>query len=198
MYGGKCTTMSMLVSSSWPAQAGLQPALTETLLDFGASTEPRGEGNWQSPAHTALIFGFTGAAEVLVKRGAKVDLMVAAGLGRVDDARRMLAESSERDRHMAMMLASQLGNVEVVRLLLDAGEDPDRYNPEGGHKHCTPIHQAAIAGHMPVVQLLAERGAKLDQKDKIYKSTPLGWAKYGGQSATADYLQSRGAAAQAG
>ena len=36
MYEGKHTTMSMLVSSGHPAKAGLQVALTETLLDFGA------------------------------------------------------------------------------------------------------------------------------------------------------------------
>jgi hypothetical protein len=36
---------------------------------------------------------------------------------------------------------------EIVRLLLDAGEDPNRYNPVGGHSHTTPLHQAAGGGH---------------------------------------------------
>src|SRR5437867_2941972 len=35
MYDHKCTTMSMLVSSGHPAEAGLQAALAETLLDYG-------------------------------------------------------------------------------------------------------------------------------------------------------------------
>jgi hypothetical protein len=34
MYDAECTTMSMLVSSGHPAEAGLQGALAETLLDF--------------------------------------------------------------------------------------------------------------------------------------------------------------------
>ena len=34
MYGGRYTTMSMLVSSCHPAKADLQVALVETLLDF--------------------------------------------------------------------------------------------------------------------------------------------------------------------
>src|SRR3984893_16628421 len=41
MYGADCTTMSMLVSSSHPAEAGLQVPLVELLLDFGAAIEGR-------------------------------------------------------------------------------------------------------------------------------------------------------------
>ena len=59
----------------------------------------------------------------------------------------------------------------MVRLLLDAGEDPDRYNPKGNHAHSTPLHQAVLAGHANVVRLLVERGAKLDIKDTIYEGT---------------------------
>jgi ankyrin repeat protein len=88
-------------------------------------------------------------------------------------------------------LAAQHGQTEIVRLLLDAGEDPDRYNPAGNHGHSTPLHQAALAGHEEVVHLLVERGARLDIEDSIYHGTPLGWALHSGQSAIADYLRSR-------
>jgi len=37
MYGGQCTTLSMLVSSTPPAQAGVQVPVVETLIDYGAS-----------------------------------------------------------------------------------------------------------------------------------------------------------------
>ena len=66
-------------------------------------------------------------------------------------------------------------------MLLDAGEDPNRYNPKGNHGHSTPLHQAALAGHEEVVRLLVARGARLDMKDTIYESTPLGWALYAGR-----------------
>ena len=36
---------------------------------------------------------------------------------------------------------------QIVRMLLDAGEDPNRYNPVGAHSHSTPLHQAAVGGH---------------------------------------------------
>src|ERR1700730_755859 len=58
MYGGQYTTMSMLVSSSHPAEAGVQVALVETLLDFGAAIEPLGSAKWGSPLMTALAFGY--------------------------------------------------------------------------------------------------------------------------------------------
>ena len=44
MYSGQSATMSMLVSSSQPAQAGVQVALVDTLADRGASVESLGAG----------------------------------------------------------------------------------------------------------------------------------------------------------
>jgi ankyrin repeat protein len=194
MYGGKCTTMSMLASSHHPAKAGVQVGLIDTLIDFGAAVEARGSGNWTSPVMTALVFGFVPAAETLVRRGAKVDYLgAAAGLGRTDDARRLLSGSNAEDRHRALALAAQLGHVEIVKVLLDACEDPNRYNPAGGHAHTTPLHQAVWSNHDAVVRLLVERGASLEIKDTIYHSTPLGWAEYGGRKEIAEYLRAHGA-----
>jgi hypothetical protein len=52
MYGAECTAMSMLVSSSHPAKAGLQAPLVELLLDFGAAIEgPRHNEMGKAAAH---------------------------------------------------------------------------------------------------------------------------------------------------
>ncbi len=186
--------MSMLVSSSYPAKAGLQVGLVETLLDFGAAIEGRGSGEWTSPLMTALAFGYQGAGEALIRRGARVDnVAAAAGLGRLADARQLLGTASSEERHRALALAAQHGHVEIVRLLLDAGEDPNRYNPKGNHGHSTPLHQAVWSGHDIVVRLLVERGARLDIKDTIYRSTPLGWAVYAGRTDIAEHLRAHGA-----
>ena len=194
MYGGHYPTLSMLVSSCHPANAGLQVPLVETLVDFGADVEGRGSGQWTSPLTTALAFGYRKAAEALVRRGARVNtLPAAAGLGRLADAERLLPAATAADRHRALAMAAQNGQARIVMLLLDAGEDPNRYNPEGNHGHSAPLHQAVWAGHLDVVRVLVERGARLDVKDTIHGATPLGWATYGGQRAVAEYLRSKGA-----
>jgi len=193
LYGGECTTMSLLVSSSHPAKAGVQIALVDLLVARGASVGDRGTGNWVSPIETALVFGFRDAAEALARHGAPLTMAAAAGLGRAVVVSSMLATSDELARHRALALAAQSGEASIVEVLLDAGEDPDRYNPPGAHAHTPPIHQAVWSGRLNVVRLLVERGARLDIRDKIHKGTPLGWARYGGRAEIAAYLESKGA-----
>jgi peptide-methionine (S)-S-oxide reductase len=50
------------------------------------------------------------------------------------------------------------------------------------------LHQAVLSSHENIVRLLVERGARLDIKDTIYKSTPLGWAQYLDRPAIVEYL----------
>ena len=189
MYDAKCTTMSMLVSSCHPANAGVQATLAELLIDSGAAFDGPGT-NWQSSVLTALAFGYRETAEALARRGAPLnDLAAAAGLGRVEETERLLPNASDERKHIAMALAAQHGHATIVRLLLDAGVDPNRLNPESYHSHSTPLHQAVWANHEDVVRLLVERGARLDIQDTVYRATPLGWAEYGNRTAIAEYLR---------
>ena len=92
-YGGgrHQTTMNLLVSSTHPAEAGLQPALVETLVDFGAAIN--GLDDDSSPLMTALAFGYRDAAETLERRGARVDSVLAAsGLGQLDLIRQFVVD----------------------------------------------------------------------------------------------------------
>lgn len=119
------------------------------------------------------------------------DAEVAAAAFDLDDA--LLPGAGATERHLALALAAQLGHAPLVRLLLDAGEDPDRFNPRGAHAHATPLHHAALAGHATVVELLVTRGARLDIRDRIYASTPLGWAPHAGRREVEAFLLARGA-----
>jgi ankyrin repeat protein len=101
----------------------------------------------------------------------------------------LLADADSRSRHLAFAMVSQYGQVEIARLLLDAGEDPDRYNPVGGHSHTTPLHQAAGSGYFELVRLLVERGARLDLQDILWQATPAGWASYAGNTEIEVYLR---------
>jgi Ankyrin repeats (many copies) len=196
MYGTPCTTMSMLVSSSHPAAAGLQVALTELLLDFGAAIEGRGGGKWERPLFTALTFGMGDVAKLLAERGAHIDLAAASGLGLASEAARLASSADDDERRRALSLAAQQGHPDIVALLLDTGLDPNRFNPESNHPHCTPLHQAVLGGHEAVVRLLVAHGARLDIRDTIWHGTPLGWAIHGGgkdKAQMAECLRSLGA-----
>ena len=174
-------TLMLVATGSVPRECGLQLPLIDLLCDHGADPD--------SALEAAASHGELPSVHALLQRGARIDLPVAAALNRLDDFRRLLPSASSEARHMALALAAQYGHVEIVRLLLDAGEDPDRYNPVGGHSHTTPLHQAAGAGYEELVHLLVERGAKLDQKDILWHATPAGWAQYAGKTEIAQYLR---------
>ncbi len=196
MYGSRCTTLSMLVSSTPPDNAGVQVPLTHLLIDFGANVEGAGTGDWRSPLMTALVFGFRAAAEALVARGARVDDIVkAAGLGRVAEVAEYLPTSLSEARHQALAMATLGGNTDVTQLLLAAGEDPNRQNPAGYHAHGTPLHHAAGGGNLPLVELLIAHGARTDIEDSLWHGTPLGWAQHEGKQEVVEYLQRHDAAA---
>jgi ankyrin repeat protein len=58
-------------------------------------------------------------------------------------------------------------NYEAVKMLLDLGLDPNAGNNDGR----TPLMGAALKGRADVIQLLVDRGAKLDQRDHGSRDT---------------------------
>ena len=174
-------TLGLVVTGRVVEECGVQVGLIELLCDYGADPD--------NDIRAAATQGNLGAAHTLIARGAHVDLTVAAAMGRVDDARRMLPTADAGERHLALAFATQKGKIEIVRLLLDAGEDPNRYNPLGSHSHSTPLHQAALHGHVDVVRLLIERGARADMKDLLWQGTPADWAKHEGRAEVEDLLR---------
>jgi|SRR5579859_164057 len=174
-------TLGLVATGRVARECRVQVALLDLLCDYGADPN--------SAVHAALN-DEPEAVGALLRRGARMDLPVAAALGRIEDARRLLATAESRDRHRALALASQFGHVELVSLLLDAGEDANRYNPVGCHSHSTPLHQAAVAGHIEVVRLLVERGARVDTKDILWRGSPADWAKHGGKLDVEAFLRS--------
>ena len=188
-YGGGSaqTTMNLLVSSAHPAGAGLQSALVELLLDFGAAID--GVENDSSPLMTALAFGYIDAAETLVRRGAAVHhVITAAAMGREDLVDAYVAEggglrpgvrlASPRWPHLpndpkahvrkALLWAATFGRAGVVELLLGRGVDIAATDDD----RMTALHCAAGGGHLDVVQLLLARGAPLEVEN-IWGGTVL-------------------------
>jgi hypothetical protein len=177
-------TLMLVSTGSVPRECGVQVPLIDLLCDHGADPG--------RAAHAAALHGELEALNALIAHGAPIDLPVAAALGRADDFRRMLPSSDNENRHLALALAVQYGQVEIVRLLLEAGEDPDRFNPVGGHSHATPLHQAAGAGYEELVRLLVEHCARLDIKDVLWHGTPADWARHEGKTRVEAYLRGQG------
>lgn len=175
--------LALAATGSVPQECGVQQGLIELFCDYGADP--------QTELHAAALHGSLGAVETLLARGAKLDMPVAAALNRIDDVRRMLPAASTEDRHLTFAMAAQYGRIEMVRLLLDAGEDPNRYNPIHGHSHSTPLHQVAGYGPMELVKLLVERGARPDIKDIMWQGTPADWARHMGRTEIEKYLRER-------
>jgi hypothetical protein len=175
--------LMLAATGSVARECGKQLPLIALLCDRGADPD--------SAVHATALHGEFEALHALIKRGAHIDLPVAAALGRTEEATRLLQTSSTEHRHLALALASHFGLLEIVRLLLDAGEDPNRYNPVGCHSHSTPLHQAASAGNQELVRLLVERGARLDLNDLLWNATPADWARHAGHAGIEAYLRQR-------
>ena len=174
-------TLGLAVTGRIPEECGVQISLIELLCDYGADPD--------SAIHAAAAQHSLAAANALIARGAHVDLAVAAAMGRIEDARRLLRSAGAEQRHLALALASQGGHIEIVRMLLDAGENPNRYNPPGSHSHSTPLHQAAVNGHEDVVRLLIEHGARANMRDLLWRGTPADWTKHEGRAELEAFLR---------
>jgi ankyrin repeat protein len=168
------TTMNLLVSSVHPSDAGLQPALVETLLDFGAAIDgPDGDG---SPIMTAIAFGYPESAEVLARRGAKIDNVIsAAAVGRIDLLTQLLDERQApdftrrslgwlgemdvaRQSEVGLVWASAYGREQAVNLLLDRRVNPTARDIYG----ITALHWAINNGHLAIAKRLLARGADVN------------------------------------
>ena len=174
-------TLGLVVSGRVPRECKAQIPLIDVLCKYG--------GDPDSPLKTAVLHGEFEAVHQLLRWGANADLPILAALGKTEEFLRHLPSSNPFQRHLALALAAQYGHIEVMRALLDTGEVCTRFNPPGSHSHSTPLHQAALAGHLSVVKLLVERGAGLDTKDIIWQGTPADWARHDGRTEVESYLR---------
>ena len=177
-------TLELVATGRVPRECQVQIPLIELLCDSGADPD--------LACNAAAAHGELEALHKLLECGAKLTLPIAVALGDEREFARLLGASKPEERHLALAIAAQFGHVETARALLDAGEDPDRFNPPGAHRHSTPLHQAAWAGHQELVRLLVERGARLDIKDLNWNGTPADWDAYSDRTEIERYLREHG------
>lgn len=173
-------TLVLVSTGSVPRECRVQIPLIDLLCDRGADPN--------AALQISVVLGELEAAHALIECGTSINLPIAAGLGHMADFARLLPSSTGEDRHLALTVAADLGQFEILKLLLEAGVDPNRYNPVGGHSHTTPLHQAAGKGYDNIVRLLVEHGARLDIRDLLWNGTPADWARHGGRKEVDAYL----------
>ena len=171
------TPMNLLVSSVHPASAGLQSAIAEALLDYGAKVN--GVADDESPLLTALWFGYGEVAETLARRGARVDAVVtAAALGRLALLKEMVVDATtlrpgvplvstpwtplplDTRLHVeyALAWACKFARTDVALYLLGLGVNPAAKDSND----MTALHWASANGMLEVMDELLRRGAPLE------------------------------------
>jgi len=165
--------------------------LIKTLLDRGANP------NLQIKAATEVHQGMTA---LWLKEEGATPLLRAALCGDLTVVKLLLAHGADPliptfDHTTPLMVASGVGwadgmlheytedqTLEVIKLLLSLGADVNASNDHG----ITALHGAGYKGANKAVQLLVDRGAKLDVLDKgedygfgvsTVRMTPLNWAE---------------------
>jgi len=179
----KNETLALVATGTVVRLFKVQIPLIDLLCEYGAEVG--------HPARAAAVLDEHDSLRALIRLGAKVDLPIAAALGMTAEFDRLLKTASAEDRHLALALAAQYNHADMVRTLLEAGEDPNRYNPLGGHSHGTALHQAAGSGHEAVVRVMVEHGARLDLKDVLWHATPADWAAHEGKTEIEAYLRAK-------
>jgi len=189
VYGGGATTLGLVATSIHPYQARVQNPLMQVLLDHGAQIDHQtAGGNQENSVMAALDNGRPAAAAYLADRGARLNLLSAAGVGRLDVVKSYFnedgtrkAKTSQKQVQRAFLYACTWGQTNVVEFLLDKGVDLDT----GGDGGQTPLHCAAIGGQLSTMKLLLKFNPQLELRN-MYGGTVLGqtlWsAAHGGNA----------------
>ncbi|TXH99534.1 MAG: ankyrin repeat domain-containing protein [Rhizobium sp.] len=86
--------------------------------------------------------------------------------------------------HPAMLHeAAGENDLEAVRRMLALGLDVNAMTSR------TPLHEAALHGHIEMARLLIEHGADTTVRDPYFYSGPIGWADYNGKTEMVDFLK---------
>lgn len=162
------------------------------LLAHGANPQAPHAYSKRNLHTSALLHGHAAAAELLANAGAQAETLagreafqVACLQLQVDTAREMAKQHPEYLQDAAtLLMAARSGRADVIALLLDLGT-PVNVAGETGER---ALHAAAWTDSVPIAQLLIERGAEIDPRDRKFNATPLDWASHLHKPQLTDYL----------
>lgn len=117
----------------------------------------------QSGVLTAIYHGEPAIADLLIERGALLDVFEASAAGLVEGVRALIHAVPRRvneispDGFQPIGLAAFFGHLPVVVLLLEHGAEIN--TPSQNQMRVQPINSAAAGGHLEIVRRLLQHGA---------------------------------------
>lgn len=175
------TTLGLVASGALLRENALQVPMIEMLARRGANP---------NALDAAISHSEWEAVDALVTAGAKSTPIL---LATQDDPKALKASLEEIDPvslQKALYAAVAKNKPKNVIILLEAGADPNAFS--GFHTHSTVMHQAAWNGSVELLEIMMDRGGRMDIKDKQFNSDPLGWAGHNHQAEAVTFFINRG------
>ncbi|HZD51410.1 MAG TPA: ankyrin repeat domain-containing protein, partial [Woeseiaceae bacterium] len=187
------STLNFLLAQA--VRAGLIDRV-RLLLAHGADASGRDRRyTHRTYVSNAVLSGHGNVLDLLVAHGAprpglsmEDRFRMAVVGGEADEAKRLMFEDPGLSRQPDLLVQlAQTNRPDAARLLLDLGADPNAMATDGRGA----LHEAAWAGHREMIELLLDRGARLDVRSRAHGGTPVGYAHHAGRSAVRDFLLER-------
>ena len=147
-----------------PLHVASNKDVAEFLLKAGASPNPVGGTNAETPLYRACATGSVDIVQVLLQNNANPNVLTTLGI-------------------TPLCVAAIIGHIEIADILLKAGAEVDLHRIDNDW---TPLFFAAVGGHFKIVELLLKYEASL--KENKHGVTPQVAAFCNGQYNIAYYL----------
>lgn len=170
--------------------------LVGRMLDRNPALVNLVDKNGTSAVLLAMYYGHPQLAEVLVGRGANLDIFEAAAVGKTARVADQLKEQPElanaysADGYQPLGLACFFGHLETARLLLDRGSEVN--SASTNPMRVMPLHSAAASRQLEIARMLMEHGAEVNAR-QADEFTPLHAAAQNGQLEMAEQFLTYGA-----
>ena len=164
------------------------PARVRRKLEREPAALGERDENGLSPVMRALYEARPDIVEVLLDKGAELDLFEAAALGRTELVGKLVGRSKRRagayssDGFTPLHLAAFFGHADAVVLLLDRGAEIDARSKNTRLRSVTPLHSAAAGHRTEAALLLLDRGADPNAEQ------PGGWTPLHQAAANGDIV----------
>jgi ankyrin repeat protein len=168
-------TIAGLLRARGAAEDAAVALVEDNLGALGTRLDRSGDPSLaQALLFAAVSAGRTAAIDLLVGRGADPNARIVQLVGEVP------AEVTP------LHIAARKGQAATVSALIAAGALPDAGSEE---QLPTALHLAAGDGRSEVVRVLLDAGARAGVEERLFGSTPAGWAAHGGHDDLAALLR---------